>query len=121
MLHNEPKKILEKSRPRVSILDHTVEKIATFMREKLLAKQAQEAYLFGSVASGAINAWSDIDLMIIEETTTPFMERAEKFSDLYELGIPLDILVYTRTEFCVLAQSNTGFWHEFNKHHIRLL
>jgi hypothetical protein len=73
------------------------------------------------VASGAINAWSDIDLMIIEETVAPFIERAEKFAELYDLGIQVDILVYTRAEFLELAASNMGFWHEFNKHHIRLL
>ena len=121
MRQSEPSQILGKSRPRVSILDYPAEKITTFLREKLTAKQVEEAHLFGSVASGAPNAWSDIDVLIIEETATPFIERAAKFSDLYDLEIPVDILVYTRQEFSELAQSNTGFWHEFNKHHIRLL
>ena len=56
MRQSEPSQILGKSRPRVSILDYPAEKITTFLREKLTAKQVEEAHLFGSVASGAPNA-----------------------------------------------------------------
>lgn len=42
MLHSEPRKILEKSRPRVSILDFPAENIATLVREKLVEKQVED-------------------------------------------------------------------------------
>lgn len=114
--------ILDKSRPGVSVLDYDREELTSLLREKIAAHgNVAEAYLFGSVASGKAGAWSDLDVVIIAETDMPFIERPRVFWDLLDLGIPLDILVYTPSEFSNLLAAKTGFWKEFSKNNIKLI
>jgi predicted nucleotidyltransferase len=37
---------------------------------------AQKAIVFGSVARGEADSWSDLDLIIVADTTRPFFERS---------------------------------------------
>ena len=67
------------------------------------------------------SAWSDIDLLIVMPTTIPFLERSRDFVELYELGLPIDILVYTPEEFKNLEASDSGFWRNFRTHHQRII
>ncbi|MCX8043217.1 MAG: nucleotidyltransferase domain-containing protein [Desulfobacterota bacterium] len=113
--------ILAASRPAVSVLDFPREKIISFLSEKLQSAGLREAYIIGSFAENRCRAWSDIDLIIVRETTRPFIERAQDFLNLYDLGIPLDILVYTPEEFSHLLQSSNGFWHGVRKNRLRIL
>ena len=79
-------KILERSRPLTSVLDYSVAEIERFLRDRLLRyTDVQEVYLFGSCACGKVNAWSDIDLIIIMETDVSFIDRSRQFDDLAEL------------------------------------
>ena len=114
-------KILERSRPVTSILDFSTIDIETFFRRKLIQHKVLEAYLFGSYIQGLASAWSDIDLLIVMPTTQPFLERSRAFSDLYELGLSIDILVYTPEEFNHLKTSDSGFWSSFRSHHQRIV
>ncbi|MCK9295311.1 MAG: nucleotidyltransferase domain-containing protein [Desulfobulbaceae bacterium] len=91
-------KILEKSRPAISVVDFSLEQIAKFLAEKLAGKNVINAYLIGSVAAGTAQFWSDIDLVIVKETLKSFPERAMEFVDLFDLGVAVDILVYTPEE-----------------------
>ena len=115
------KPILERSRPRVSIQDFRPEEVKKFLRKRLAGRGVQEAYLFGSVAQGAGTAWSDLDVVIVKETGHPFLERPLEFQDLFDLGIPVDILVYTPQEFEHLRQSDSAFWRQFRSQQERLL
>lgn len=56
--------------------------------------------LFGSYASGTPNNDSDIDLLVIQDTDLPRHKRSFDIQKLL-IGsmIPMDILVYTNTEF----------------------
>ena len=114
-------RILEQSRPRTSIQDYAPATIQAFLLEKLVAKGVVEAYLFGSFVRGTVNPWSDLDLVVIKATERPFVERPLEFDDLFELGIPVDILVYTPGEFGELRTSDSPFWRQFEKHHLRLI
>lgn len=114
-------KILERSRPVTSILDFSTTDIETFFQRKLARHKIQAAYLFGSYVQGLASAWSDIDLLIVMPTTIPFIERSRVFDDLYELGLPIDILVYTPEEFSTLKTSNSGFWSSFRTHHQQIV
>ncbi len=115
------KKILERSRPLTSILDFSTTDIEAFFQRKLSRHEIDAAYLFGSYVQGLASAWSDIDLLIVMPTTSPFIERSRAFDDLYELGLPIDVLVYTPEEFKTLKTSNSGFWKNFRNHHQRVI
>jgi predicted nucleotidyltransferase len=117
---NQP--ILEKSRPAVSILDFDREELIRVLRQKLRGhKNALEAYLFGSVATGRPGFWSDLDIIVVADTSEPFIERPRQFFDLFDLGIPVDILVYTPGEFDAMRGSSSGFWKNFRDTHLRLI
>jgi predicted nucleotidyltransferase len=56
--------------------------------------------LFGSHASGNSNIDSDLDLLIIQETELPMHKRGLDIRlALIGTMIPMDLLVYTKTEF----------------------
>ena len=55
--------------------------------------------MFGSVARGEADQWSDLDLVVIAETERSFFDRFRDFSGLYAVWPRLDLLVYTSTEF----------------------
>lgn len=77
---------------------------------KALDGRAESAYIFGSFWTDAFSSESDIDLIIIKNTTLRFMDRAQEFNDLYEIYCPMDILVYRPDEFETLIHEPRGFW-----------
>lgn len=114
--------ILEKSRPHASVLDYGRDELVALLRQEITTHpEVIQAYLFGSVATGKAGAWSDLDVIIVAETAVPFIERPRSFWDLLDLGFAMDILVYTPAEFAEMRASKTGFWKDFERHHIRLL
>ena len=113
--------ILDRSRPKVSVLDFSLNEIVNLIREKLPLKEIEQAYLFGSVITEQASAWSDIDLLIVMRTEQPFLERSRNFIDLVDFGIPIDIIVYTPDEFARLKDSDSGFWKSFLNNHLQLI
>jgi len=61
--------------------------------------RAERAILFGSVARGEADEWSDLDLLIVARTSRPFFERFKDFRGLYDVWPRLDLLIYTPEEF----------------------
>ena len=55
--------------------------------------------MFGSVARGEADEWSDLDLIVIADTDRTFFERFRDFGGLHEVWPRLDLLVYTPAEF----------------------
>ncbi|MHB8765500.1 MAG: nucleotidyltransferase domain-containing protein [Deferrisomatales bacterium] len=113
--------VLGRSRPPVTVADHGRERICEFLRQRLAGRGVRQAYLFGSAATGADHAWSDLDLVIVTDTDEPFVERPRAFWDLLDLGIPVDVLVYTPEEFASMEAHPTAFWHGFRSSRLRLL
>jgi len=59
---------------------------------------------FGSYARGDWGVGSDLDLIIIlESTKQPFMRRGREF-DITELPVPADVVVYSKDEWQSLKQ-----------------
>jgi uncharacterized protein len=106
--------ILRKSRPRVSILDFDRNALLELIRDNLREKKVAAAYIFGSFAQENENLWSDIDLIIVKDSSLPFIERPREFFDLLDIGVPLDILVYSPVEFAKMQNEQNGFWKEIN-------
>jgi predicted nucleotidyltransferase len=68
--------------------------------------------VFGSLASGRIHSWSDIDLVIITASDRPFFERLHEVRRLIEPQVGTDVLVYTPDEFQQLCQERRFFRDE---------
>ncbi|WP_305044999.1 nucleotidyltransferase domain-containing protein [Geoalkalibacter sp.] len=106
------KPVLERSRPKVSVLDFAPEELLARLRAALARHDVVAAWLIGSCARGDARPWSDIDLILVCETALPFVERPRLFAALDDLGVPVDLLVYTPEEFAALEADPTSFWRQ---------
>jgi predicted nucleotidyltransferase len=70
---------------------------------------ARKAIVFGSVARGEADGWSDLDLVIVAETAWPFLERFKDFAGLYDVWPRLDLLIYTPEEFARMVEEENPF------------
>lgn len=61
-----------------------------------------------------------IDVVIVKETTKPFPERALDFAGLFDLGVAVDILVYTPEEMLRMDLEPTAFWKNAMRHRIEI-
>jgi uncharacterized protein len=64
----------------------------------------RSVWVFGSMATGTVHEWSDIDLVIVKETNQRFLERTKEVLRLLQPKVGLDVLVYTPDEFKQLCQ-----------------
>lgn len=55
--------------------------------------------LFGSYGAGVVDEWSDLDLVLVKETSASFLDRTRQVLDLLQPRVGLDVLVYTPQEF----------------------
>ena len=69
--------------------------------ESIFARHADRfivAYVFGTVAAGTADEYSDIDVILVRDTDVPFFDRVREIMDLrLELGAA-DLLIYTPAE-----------------------
>ena len=72
----------------------------------LLAAQptVKQVVVFGSTAAGQTHAWSDLDLMVIEESEAPFIERGVRLARLVRPQVGTQFLVYTPEEMHALTR-----------------
>ena len=78
--------------------------------ESLRAYNPEKIYLFGSWARGEGDDLSDVDLVVIKKTKSPFflrLQEAVKFLPI-EIG-GIDILVYTPEEFHKMSKQGNAF------------
>jgi predicted nucleotidyltransferase len=81
------------------------------LRQKLAPhlKGARKAIVFGSVARGEADEWSDLDLVIVADTARPFLERYRDFEGIYDVWRRLDLLIYTPDEFAEMVREGRPF------------
>jgi len=72
-------------------------------------RRARRAIVFGSVARGEADEWSDLDLLIVADTARPFLERWRDFAGLFDVWPRLDLLVYTPAELDGLRAEGRAF------------
>ena len=66
----------------------------------LLPKYGVErAYVVGSLATGDVRRTSDVDLVVVQETTEKFVNRLNDFVLELAPRMAFDLLVYTPAEF----------------------
>jgi predicted nucleotidyltransferase len=72
----------------------------------------EKVILFGTLATGRINEWSDIDLVVVEQTDLSFFERLRRIRKLLQPRVGIDVMVYTPEEFNQLSSERPFFRDE---------
>ncbi len=92
----------ERQRKLAAALEHILHTLIT-------RYQPEKVILFGSMATGLVEEWSDLDLVIIKETSLPFLQRLVEVAQLCYTGVSVDYLVYTPTEFAQMIVDQNPF------------
>jgi predicted nucleotidyltransferase len=78
--------------------------------EYILPYEPERLYLFGSWARGEEDELSDVDMVVIKKTDTPFLERLREVAHLLPRDVGgVDILVYTPDEFISMEREGNAF------------
>lgn len=64
-----------------------------------LKNRCSEAYLFGSYARNEAHQHSDVDLIVVADSSRPIVERFKDFFDIVLQFAPIDLIVYSRDEW----------------------
>gem|GEM_PF-313184 len=94
---------------RKELLDKELARYIRLLREH---GAPERVILFGTLATGMINEWSDIDLIVVEKTALPFFQRLRKVHKLLRPKVGIDIMVYTPEEFGQLCKDRPFFREE---------
>jgi predicted nucleotidyltransferase len=76
-------------------------KLAEIVRRLRAAFSPVAIYFFGSYAYGTPEPHSDIDLLVVvpDSPHSPYQRDGQAYRALRGIGVPKDVLVYTRAEF----------------------
>lgn len=75
----------------------------------LLDYQPEKIILFGSVARGEADEYSDIDLVLIKKTYQRFIQRLIEASQYLKIAKSVDIFVYTPEEIEQMREEGNPF------------
>lgn len=102
--------VLKRYVPKRQLSPNLMQEIEGKLKQALNGR-VLSAYIFGSVGDGSYTPASDIDLILVKDSNTPFASRGKEFLDLFEIYPDLDILVYTQAELSrQLEHTEPGFW-----------
>lgn len=80
--------------------------------------------LFGSYASGVVSEDSDIDLVVVLDSSKIAKNYEEKMKNklmvrrsIYELSkkMAIDLVIYTKAEYDIISNSENSFFYEIEK------
>lgn len=97
------------AQPRRELLETELNRYLTLLCERY---DPERVLLFGSLASGNTDDWSDIDLVIVKDTEKRFLDRTKEVMQLLKPLVGVDILVYTSAEFAQLSRERAFIRHE---------
>jgi len=99
----------------------TKEKINNIKSRIIELEQPLKIILFGSYARAMATDNSDLDLLIIKNTTLPKHKRAASlYRELAQFNIPMDLIVKTQQEFQKTLLNPRSFSSIINKEGILL-
>jgi predicted nucleotidyltransferase len=84
------------SQARADILESA---IAAFVATAKRHQDVEAVYVFGSVAENRVGPHSDLDLLVVRETTLVGPERGADLAIEARLDVAFDLVVVTRQEF----------------------
>ncbi len=85
--------------------------LARFVAAARLFRDVHAVYVFGSFARGSVGPRSDLDLLVVRDTTRSGPMRAEDLAIAARLTIESDILVLTPEEY-ERRSASTKFWRD---------
>ncbi len=98
-------------------------------REGLLNKisealrgRCKSAWLFGSFARGEERPGSDLDIIVVQDTTKNQFERVREYDDLWQIFPAIDLIVYAPGEFAqICSETAPGFRKSLVNEMVRLV
>ncbi len=89
------------SEARRAALERELERL----RQLLAADpRVRRLFLFGSLATGTVHEWSDLDVLVVMETDPPFIRRAREIRERLRPAVGMDIIVYTPDEYRLMQR-----------------
>jgi len=88
-------------------LDRVVAELKRYGAEKII--------LFGSAARGDMDAYSDLDLVVVKPTTMGFVERLGDVVRRCPSAIGADVIVYTPEELARMREAENPFMEQVLK------
>jgi len=88
------------------------QELARYVRLLTEHGDPEKVILFGTLAKGRVHEWSDIDIVVVEQTHLPFFQRLRKVRKLLQPKVGTDIMVYTPEEFNRLCAERPFFREE---------
>lgn len=85
---------------REQLLRQELTRFIDIVRQQI---QPERIILFGSLAAGQVDEWSDLDLVVIADTALPFYERIRHILRSVRPQAGMDVLVYTPTEWAEMT------------------
>ncbi len=86
---------------RAALLHHELARLVALVVEQL---RPERIVVFGSVASGEIHEWSDLDVAVVMDTQLRPLDRDSLIRDQAKPIVTLDLFVYAPDE-----------WHELTR------
>jgi predicted nucleotidyltransferase len=102
-------KEMTRANTRRLLLEQELERCLALLRQHY---HPVKVLLFGSMSTGQVGEWSDLDLVVIAETEKRFLDRSKEALLLLRPQVGMDILVYTAEEFEELARERPFFQNE---------
>lgn len=102
------------STDRCKVIDHLQ---ACANKIGMTFSQVEACLLYGSLLRGDYSPESDIDFLIILQTSTlPFLQRGDAFQEFFsQLPFDIDLKVYTRKEIESMLEENNPFIYQVFK------
>ena len=88
-----------KAESRSKLLDVELKRFVEVASQEL---DAEKIIVFGSFARGraeGIHEWTDLDLVVVAETSLPFHQRIKRLLERVRPKVGVDVLVYTPAEW----------------------
>ena len=68
--------------------------------------KALKIIVFGSLAGNEISEWSDLDIVVVRDTSLRFLDRSAELIRVLQPQVGVDFLVYTPDEWDLLKREN---------------
>ncbi len=94
---------------RKTLLENELFRYVNLLRKQ---KNLDKILIFGSLATGDVHAWSDIDLVLVQKTDLSFWKRLREIRRLLQPKVGTDILVYTPDEWEKMKAERPFFQQE---------
>ena len=68
--------------------------------------KAVKIIIFGSLAGNEVSEWSDLDIVVVRDTSLRFLDRSAELIRVLQPKVGVDFLVYTPDEWDYLIREN---------------